>query len=217
MRYLGAAHRYGQVLCGSILVLGAMIMVPSTDGGAVVVLTLQAALLVLALAVAVMPRSRTMSWIVVCAALVAAVLVIADGVPRWPAAALGAIFVLIAALVLIRASVDLLRKSGVGRQIVFAALALYVLLGVMFANTVGVVAGVDADHFFAQGTDGSVADRVYFSFTALTTTGFGDLTPATSLGRAMTVVAVLIGQMYLVTVVGLLVGSLRQAGQAPAR
>jgi hypothetical protein len=217
MRYLGAAHRYGQVLCISIVVLGAMIMVPSTDGGAVVVLALQAALLILALAVSVMPRGRAISLIVASAALLAAVLVLADGIPRWPAAALGAILVLIAALVLVRASVDLLRKSGVDRQIVFAALALYVLLGVIFANTVGAIAGADSDHFFAQGTDGSVADRVYFSFAALTTTGFGDLTPATSLGRATTVVAVLIGQMYLVTVVALLVGSLRQGGHAPAR
>ena len=49
--------------------------------------------------------------------------------------------------------------------------------------------------------------RVYFSFTALTTTGFGDLAAATEAGRALVVVEMLIGQLYLVTVIGLLVGS----------
>ena len=49
---------------------------------------------------------------------------------------------------------------------------------------------------------------MYFSFTVLTTTGFGDLTPATSVGRALAVLEMLGGQLYLVTVIGVLVGGL---------
>ena len=48
--------------------------------------------------------------------------------------------------------------------------------------------------------------RTYFSFTVLTTTGFGDLTPAAGIGRLLAVLEMLLGQLYLVTVISLLVG-----------
>ena len=45
----------------------------------------------------------------------------------------------------------------------------------------------------------------YYRFVTLTTTGFGDLTAATDVGRALTITEALIGQIYLVTVVALIV------------
>ena len=56
-------------------------------------------------------------------------------------------------------------------------------------------------------TDGTQGDRVYFSFTVLTTTGFGDFSAATPAGHAVAVIEMLTGQLYLVTVIGLLIGS----------
>ncbi len=41
----------------------------------------------------------------------------------------------------------------------------------------------------------------------MTTTGFGDFTAATHVGRALAVVEMLVGQIYLVTVIGVLVGN----------
>ena len=41
----------------------------------------------------------------------------------------------------------------------------------------------------------------------LTTTGFGDLTAAEPVGRALAVLEMLVGQLYLVTVIGVLIGS----------
>jgi len=41
----------------------------------------------------------------------------------------------------------------------------------------------------------------------LTTTGFGDYTPATAVGHALAVLEMLSGQLYLVTVIGVLVGN----------
>ena len=51
---------------------------------------------------------------------------------------------------------------------------------------------------------------MYISFTVLTTTGFGDLTARTAPGRAITVLEMLIGELYLVTVIATLVGNLRR-------
>jgi hypothetical protein len=55
---------------------------------------------------------------------------------------------------------------------------------------------------------------VYYSFTVLTTTGFGDLTAVTPVGQALAVVEMLVGQLYLVTVIGVIVGDL--AGRSRA-
>jgi Ion channel len=58
------------------------------------------------------------------------------------------------------------------------------------------------------------SQRAYFSVTVLTTTGLGDLPPAMRAGRTLTVLEELIGQLYLVTVVALIVANV---GRAPRR
>ena len=59
-----------------------------------------------------------------------------------------------------------------------------------------------------QQTDATNADFLYFSFITLTTVGYGDLTAADNLGRSVAVLEALTGQVYLVTIVALLVGNL---------
>jgi ion channel len=79
---------------------------------------------------------------------------------------------------------------------------------------------IGSPDFFAQGTDGSRALRLYFSYVTLATLGYGDYTPATNLGHMLAVSEALIGQLYLVTVVAVLVTRLRirprDASSAPA-
>ena len=104
----------------------------------------------------------------------------------------------------------MLRTQGVTVQAVAGALAVYLLLGIMFAFAVGFAARVGSGDYFAQGIDGTESQHVYFSFTSMTTTGYGDLTPATRAGRAIAVLEMLIGQIYLVTIISLLVGNLRR-------
>ena len=51
----------------------------------------------------------------------------------------------------------------------------------------------------------SFVDFLYFSTITLATVGYGDLVPALRLGRALAVLEGLMGQLYLVTVVALVV------------
>lgn len=112
-------------------------------------------------------------------------------------------------VVLVRGVGHLIREQGVTLQAVAGALAIYMLVGLTFALLIGFIAYV-GPAYFAQGDPQPLSQQAYFSFTTMTTTGYGDLTPATRVGRAMSVLEMLIGQIYLVTVIGLLVGNLNR-------
>ena len=128
--------------------------------------------------------------------------------PAWTFAATTALLALTAGVIL-AGLVRLVIERGVVLQAVFGALAVYMLVGLVFAFLIGTLATGESSPYFASGTDATQNARVYFSFTALTTTGFGDYTAATRPGRALVVLEMLVGQLYLVTVIATLVGNLR--------
>ena len=92
---------------------------------------------------------------------------------------------------------------------VTGAVCVYVLIGLLFVFLYGVIAVLGSGDFFAQGTDGTRSLRLYFSFVTLATLGYGDYTPAHELGRTLAIVEALFGQLYLVTVIALLVSRIR--------
>lgn len=100
----------------------------------------------------------------------------------------------------------------VTRETMYGVLCIYLLIGMVFAAMFGVVQSLSNEDFFV-GEEGNTADFLYFSFSTLTTTGYGDLLAATSLGRSMSITEALIGQIYLVTVVALIVGNVRTASR----
>jgi Ion channel len=112
--------------------------------------------------------------------------------------------------VIVAGMVRLVLDRGVVLQAVLGAVTIYVLAGLTFAFVIGTIAEGVHGAFFASGTDGVQTERVYYSFTVLTTTGFGDFTAANRGGRALAVLEMLIGQIYLVTVIATLVGNLRR-------
>jgi voltage-gated potassium channel Kch len=75
----------------------------------------------------------------------------------------------------------------------------------------GVFATIDEfgeSDFFQNGAH-ATSDFLYFSFATLTTVGYGDFVAQTSLGRSLAITEALIGQIYLVTVVAVIVSNLR--------
>ena len=59
--------------------------------------------------------------------------------------------------------------------------------------------------FFVQPGPHAQSEYLYYSFVALTTLGFGDLSPAVGMPQALTVLEALLGQVFLVTMVARLV------------
>jgi hypothetical protein len=104
-----------------------------------------------------------------------------------------------------------LRARGrVTIEAVFGVLCLYILLGMFFAFLYGSIDRISGP-FFAQDVSATVARCLYFSFTTLTTVGYGDLTATSNLGHTLSVTEALFGQIYLVTVVSVLVSNLARA------
>jgi hypothetical protein len=97
-------------------------------------------------------------------------------------------------------------------EAVFGVLCLYILLGMFFGFLYGAIDRF-AGSFFAGGQSASVAHCLYFSFTTLTTVGYGDFTASSNLGHTLSVSEALVGQIYLVTVVSVIVGNLALSGR----
>jgi Ion channel len=99
-------------------------------------------------------------------------------------------------------------------EAVLGVLSVYILLGMFFAFVYGSINELGGNEFFAQG-HATTATFIYFSFTTLCTVGYGDLTARSNLGHTLSVSEALVGQVYLVTVVSLIVANLgRRRNQA---
>lgn len=100
-------------------------------------------------------------------------------------------------------------RRGVTVEAVFGVLCLYILIGMFFAGVYGSIDRLGQD-FFANGATATVSHCLYFSFITLTTVGYGDYTAAGNLGHTLSATEALIGQIYLVTVVSVIVSNLRR-------
>ena len=94
-------------------------------------------------------------------------------------------------------------------QSVTGAVCIYLLFGIIFLFLYTSVALIGSGPFFVQGTDGTRALRLYFSYVTLATLGYGDYTPSGEVGHTLAILEALLGQLYLVTVLALLVSRLR--------
>jgi Ion channel len=144
-------------------------------------------------------------WIQIgaCVALAFLVLIVDS------ASAIGLAYLLPAAL-LVTATLPVtlnrvLHHKRITYETVLGALCSYVLLGLLFAFLYLAVDELGSGAFFAQPGVHEQSEYLYFSFVALTTLGFGDLSPAVGLPQALTVLEALIGQVFLVTLVARLV------------
>jgi Ion channel len=208
------AYRFGIVL---LLLLTTFIFLaagPTGDWVPLVAVVLQGATLLAAFAASgVGRRLWRLALVVVLAALVSASAAVFFG-GKWIS---GSLFLLnlflvgTAPVVIIN---SLVRRRVIDLQTVLGAVCVYVLIGMMWSFAFTAIGTFDSQPFFAQEAHATVADYLYFSFVTMTTTGYGDLTAAHGLGRALAVLEALIGQLYLVTVIALLVSNLGRSGRA---
>jgi hypothetical protein len=206
-----ASHSYGLVLALIVVSFVFMSVAPDGPWADSVLLLLQSITLVTALwtsGVARTDSSLSLS-LVALASLAALGLLIFGG--NGFAGAVGILSGVLTVATIGTVALGVVDQGEANVQAVTGAVCVYVLIGLVFVFLYGTIAKLGAGNFFAQGTDGTRSLRLYFSFVTLATLGYGDYTPAGSLGRTLAVVEALVGQLYLVTVIAVLVSRMRRA------
>jgi hypothetical protein len=104
----------------------------------------------------------------------------------------------------------------VGSRTILGALSVYTVLGILFTFVYGVIDRVQGGPFFEGHAHPASSDFLFFSYTTLTTTGYGNLVPGGQPGRLVSGLEMMMGQIFLVTLVAGLV-SLWRPGEAIRR
>jgi hypothetical protein len=144
--------------------------------------------------------------LVVIAILIAGVLVAQGGaVADGTVAALGILLALYAPVAIV---LHLLENLRITASTVAGALCVYLIGGLFFAYVFGLVSAANHGQFFVQEAHPPRVDYLYFSLVTLTTVGYGDYTASSPLGKMLAVSEALSGQLYLVSVVAVLVSNI---------
>ena len=203
---------YGVVLALVIASIAFGLSVSASNGTRFATIVLQAATLVAAVRTAeVHAGTRLAALTAVLVVLATSIVwVITGDIPAGPAAIVNGLLVAFAPVAIGRGLLrDLREERGVTLATLAGVLCVYLLAGMLFSFLYGVIDAVAADQLFKQLTDSTREDQLYFSFVTLCTVGYGDFTPVGGFARGFAVSEMLIGQIYLVTVVSLIVTNLR--------
>ncbi len=214
--------RYTAILALILLTIGFQLAAPDTDWARLVTVMLQGGTLALALNVGRIHGifDRLLLGLIAATIAVSAVAVIGFGsLGEFEARLINLLLIAFAPIaILIGIIVDMRARRRVTVRTIIGVLSIYLLIGLVFNFLFGIIAAQTSDPFFQHGIHGSTADYLYFSYATLTTVGYGDLTAALHVGRSVAIIEALIGQIYLVSVVSLIVGNLGRSpsgGHAP--
>jgi Ion channel len=200
--------RYGLLL---LLLIGSYLLTAFSGANLAteVQVVLFAGVVLLALRTSPLPRP----W----PAVIAAVTVIGSAVTFWTSLSgtrtgkatedfWKALLLLMAVIMVVR---RVLAKPTVTIQSIYGALSAYLITGLMFAAIYAGMQHLGTSDFFANKQPADTQTFQYFSFTTLTTLGYGDFTAAESGARSIAVLEALTGQIFLATLVARLVAAYR--------
>jgi hypothetical protein len=107
-------------------------------------------------------------------------------------------------------------SAEVGSRTILGAISVYTVLGILFTFAYGTIDRIQGGPFFEGIARPEGNDFLFFSYTTLTTTGYGNLVPGGQPGRMIAGLEMMLGQIFLVTLVAGLV-SLWRPGDAVRR
>lgn len=213
-----AANRYGMVVA---LLCFAYVLSVTAQGTAwtATVMLVQLVTLWLTFSASESPRAQRLAGIacVLVGFLAIATVVFGQVLDLDTAAlrfvsAVSVVLYLVAPWVILR---HLVRRSTVDARTILGAVAVYIMLGMMFAFSYRTISLFQTQPaFFGDSGQGSAADFLFFSFITLTTTGYGNLVPAANPGQSVAVLEAIIGQLFLVTALAKIVNAWRIPGMS---
>ena len=173
-------------------------------GGVIIALVASAAAVAAFASSGVQPRfvwgAALLGVAAVALAIVAAAT--AKSTPLAIGAVIQMLLLLTAAAVMLRAVIT---EQEVTFRTILGALSVYLTLGLLFTFLFVATDRFQGGPFFAGNPSLQRGDFVFFSFTTLTTTGYGNLVPAAQPGKLFAGFEMLMGQIFLVTLIAGLV------------
>jgi hypothetical protein len=208
-------HAYGFLLLVIFTSICFQLAAPAEGWARIVAVVLQTGALLLALRVSrtrsLLSERATLTVVVGTVVAVGVILAI-DSEAKAPA---HAVTTFVAAFAVVAVALGLVAAArehgGVDVRTVAGVLCIYLLLGMVYASGFQLIADLSSQQFFSQVSDPTTNEFLYFSYTTMTTTGYGDFTAATDVGRSVAIAEALTGQIYLVTVVALIVANVGRA------
>jgi hypothetical protein len=149
-------------------------------------------------------------------AVVFATLDIVTGLPHEPESrvfAISTVLYLIAPLSMIR---HVATRPKVDLETLLGAIGAYLMVGMCFAFAYRFIALTSETPFFGSAGDGALDQVLFFSFTTLTTTGFGNYVPVANPGQTLSVAEMLFGQLFLIIAVGKVISAWQPARRGTA-
>lgn len=156
------------------------------------------------------PRLRRAVRVVLVVAAVATVAALTLLPEETSVGVANAVFCCLLGVTLVTVLGRVLTRRQVTLSTIAGALSAYLIIGLFFANLFGVLAWLLPGPFFAGGQVADQQSLQYFSFTTLTTVGYGDYTAASFAGRGVATFEALLAQVFLATLVARLVASYRR-------
>jgi hypothetical protein len=203
-----------------ILTVVAMLAIPIDEefrGGAVVTSVILGALVVVTMTRSQVPqwlRNLTLAVVAVSVAVamtetvqgIHATAVGLDTEQEWVRYVAGATYTVVLALCFPAIMRRALSRQRITLNTLAAAIASYLLIGLIFTSLFRWIAIVHRPFFNRPVTDAFIYE--YFSFITLTTVGYGDFTPANDAGRTLAMLEAVGGQIFLVVILALVVSNL---------
>ena len=117
------------------------------------------------------------------------------------------LFILFFVIVAINLLIEIVKSKEVDTQVIFSAVAVYVLFGFCGAVVAAVITFFEPDAFVLTSNYASQFHQfLYFSYITITTTGYGDILPVKPIARTLAIFLALFGNLYLTVIIGILIG-----------
>jgi voltage-gated potassium channel len=98
---------------------------------------------------------------------------------------------------------EIIRTKKIDSHIVSSAISIYILIGVFWYLLFMFLLMIDPDSFYFRNFNKEhlPIDMIYFSFTTLTTLGYGDITPVSYTAKMWSITEAMIGVMFLAVMI----------------
>ncbi len=199
------------LLCSLVLLLVVSPLIEMTDWGGIIITAAYTCILMALVRLVWGHRSLQIASLSL-AACAAILLWVGESFPPDTPWLLGELlYICLCTIVICVALTKIVRSENVDRDVLIGAVAIYLLIGITWSLIYSLIHGIDQTAFgdLIDSQKGYWNQFVYFSFTTLTTLGYGDIVALSPAARTLSMLQAVMGVMFEALIIARLVGLYR--------